>query len=227
MRTRSAPGIGTPDVNSCRATARPGAAAAHRAERGAAWPPAERVGHTSRGRREASHVRRHVIRLHHVLGIGNADVAPLADLDVQLAVILIRALLVPGEQAEDRRGIEPRRIADAECVGAIAERSGQDDLGARPAPVPLRQLEVEGAVCLGPGVRGIVVIVPAAIAGFVPDLPFVSAEREGLSGARGVAARASWTRPPARGLPAPGRSSVVAGGRYSGSTNSAAYSVPR
>src|SRR5262245_7170905 len=55
---------------------------------------------------EAIDVRRDVVRLHDVLHILVVRVAPAADFDVELAVILLRAELVPRQEAKRCRRIE-------------------------------------------------------------------------------------------------------------------------
>ena len=66
-----------------------GTCAASGSERRPSGLPPQRVGQRSGGRREPRDVRRHVIRLDDVLRVEDLGIAPLADFDVEFAVILL------------------------------------------------------------------------------------------------------------------------------------------
>src|SRR5262249_30518200 len=106
--------------------------AAHSPERGTSGFPAQRVREYARRGLEPDHVARRVERLQHVLRVlrGGA-VAPPADLDRDLAVVLLLGHAVPREDAEDDRGLEMRDVAYDEAVRPVPEPSREADLGAR------------------------------------------------------------------------------------------------
>src|SRR5262245_36595649 len=105
-----------------------GARAAHASERRAARLPSKTVCDRTGWRHEADDIGGDVVRLYDELRVADRPIAPLTELDIQLTVILIGALLVPRQQTHGRGRIETRRVADDERVGAIAERSRVDDL---------------------------------------------------------------------------------------------------
>ena len=157
-----------------------GARAAKRLEQRAARLPAQRVSDRSGWCRKARDVRRDVVRLHHELCVWNVAVAPVADLDIQLTMILLHVLLIPGEHAEGRRGIDGRGIADGEGIGAVAEGARQDHFAAGPSTIALNQRQVHEPLRVDPGIRGIVLIGTAAIARCKAHVPVITAERNPL-----------------------------------------------
>src|SRR4029453_6505002 len=98
-------------------------------------------------------------------------VAPLADFDIQLTIVLLRALLVPREHAERRRRVEAAEIANGEGIGPIAEGARQDHFAAGPPPVTLTERQVHESVRIDPSVGGHVIIGATPIAWGVGPAP--------------------------------------------------------
>jgi hypothetical protein len=136
------------------------------------------------GRDESRDVGGHVVRLHHELRVVDRGIPPAADLDVELAMVLLGAVIVPGEEAERRRIVEQRDVAHHEHVSTVAERPPQAHFGACPLVTVLRDFQMQGALLVHPRVGGIVVVRAAAIAGRLADVPLVAAERQRLANAR-------------------------------------------
>src|SRR6266536_6676022 len=112
-------------------------------ERHASRLPAERVRDGADRDRKPEHVRRHALRLHDVLSVHAARIAPAAHIDRQLTKVLVGAQRVPGVHAQRRRGIELRRIAKVDRVGAVAETARHPYFRTRPWSIAPTQEQVQ------------------------------------------------------------------------------------
>src|SRR5918993_308699 len=146
--------------------------------------PPEHVRQPACRRSEAKHVGGDVIRLHDKLRVRVRAIAPPADLDGELPVILPRAFEVPRQQAQGRSRVEVRSLAHDKGIRAIAERRRQRDLRARPPAVSARKLQMERAVVSDPRVVGVVLVGATPITRGLTDVPLVAAERQPSGGLR-------------------------------------------
>src|SRR5580704_14156533 len=83
--------------------------------------PMNRKCEQSRGCGETRYVCGNIIGLNDILGVLVVGISPAADLDVHLAVALIRAQLVVGEKAEYSSRFHTRNILHGKKIGSVAE----------------------------------------------------------------------------------------------------------
>ncbi len=145
-------------------------------EHGMTRLPPEGVCQAAGRRGESEHVLRDVFALQHELSVLACRVPPLADADVQLAVVFVGAI-VPRIHQQSGRGVEVRRVAHGEHVGAVAERASEDQGRAGPSAVALGEQQVQMPVAVDPHVPGIAVVVAVPVDRHLHDLPLIAAER--------------------------------------------------
>src|SRR5271156_6283261 len=149
-----------------------------RFEAGATAFPVKKIGHGAGGRLKGRDISRNVEGLNGELRVAFVGgITPPAQFDVHLAIMFCAAPIVEGGHAEHDWGIQMRRIAHHEDVGAVTEAVRESEMRAGPAGVLFPNFQMQSAVSVGPGVFGIEEIVYAADIGRDgADLPIVSAE---------------------------------------------------
>ena len=124
-------------------------------------------------------IRGAVIGLDHILCVLPFGIAPPAELDVELPMILIHARIVPCKYAKHSCGFQTGSIFNSERIGSIPQTSRQVDFRTRPAPVSIHDSKMERSLRIGGDIAGIVRVAGApAVARRCPYSPAKSAEIE-------------------------------------------------
>src|SRR6516162_5301543 len=142
--------------------------------------PAHQIREGARGRSKCEYVSRNVEGLNYILCVVLARrVAPAADLDVHLAIVLFTPPFLECEHAEDRGRFQVRRVAHRHYVIAVPETAIQEYFRTRPpARLPF-YLQMERSAGVGPRiVRVIQIVRPPLITCDCANTPIIPAEVE-------------------------------------------------